>query len=105
MLKDIFKRQKGKVSVCWHEGKVKISKKITLDKLIAMKTENQAAYVKHEINGHKLEDLCSRYILIDQFTYGNSEMFLVEKIRTSSSLNLEVPGKKFKNKFAHKILI
>ena len=83
-------------------NEVKISKKLALDKLIAMKTENQAAYVKHEIKGHRLEDLCSRYILIDQFTYGNSEMFLVEKIRTSSSLNLEVPGKNLKKNLVTK---
>ena len=93
----------GKVSVSWYEGNDKISKKLAIDKLIAMKTEKQANYVN--FNEQKsvfcenrdqnliLKYLCTRYVLIDKFTYENSEMFLLEKIRSFNSLNLEVPDK------------
>ena len=57
-------------------------------------SDRQGVYGRNELKEKSVRTKLS--IFIDQFTYENPVRFLVEKIKTSSSLNLEVPGKNLK---------
>ena len=79
-----------------------MSKKITLNQIMAAKSENEDSYSNFNENKLSLrnpidkidilKDISTRYILVDKFTYEGLEMLLLESIRSFSSTCLEVPG-------------
>ena len=90
------------MKVNWCHGKDTIKRKIALNKIMAIKNNDEGEKLNKDEQNLKscdkiesinlLKDIKSRYILIDRFTNEGLDMVHLEYIRTWSSTNLELPG-------------